>query len=205
MLKIEAKTTQAYEAYKALIATATDTQWREGINWYPTARLELKHLATKHVGESYEAKRLASYVCAALSPMNKWHFNLQDVNSVLYAWSMGFTEDTAKCHTFNSNRDKAFALCASYEKTGKVDINLIGGSKVTAFARNLDGFTFDVCIDTWMLRAANFVNKKGTDISDTPLNRLACINAIRLLANELALYPCDVQAIVWVIARGSAE
>jgi hypothetical protein len=79
-------------------------------------------------------------------------------------------------------------------------IDALNGLKTNAFARAIAGDTEAVVIDVWMMRAAEML----TD-SPTQGQYLALTKAVNKVAGEFGLTPRTTQALIWIVARGSAR
>jgi len=167
------KTQQAYRAYRAAYASATETERIQGRLWYPTATALCHEIAHAHGHDWHNVAR----TLAALSPKISWERNIaltwdiaagRPVTAVLYA-----------------NRDKA---CASLDGH-----RVLGGPKVRAFAAAILGYRNAACIDTHMLRCAGFPTEpRITDVR-------ACKAALVRLAHETGEEARAVQAIIWLV------
>jgi hypothetical protein len=74
------------------------------------------------------------------------------------------------------------------------------GPKTNAFARAIAGDENAVVIDVWMLRAVG-IEKKSPN--QTQYREMA--NAVTKVANELGMTPRAMQALIWIVVRGSHE
>jgi hypothetical protein len=74
------------------------------------------------------------------------------------------------------------------------------GLKTNAFARAIAGDEQAVVIDVWMLRAVG-IEKKTPNQSQ--YNDLA--NAVKKVAFDYGMTPRAMQALIWIMIRGSAE
>ena len=79
-------------------------------------------------------------------------------------------------------------------------IRALKGQKTNAFARAIAGDQDAITIDVWMLKAA------GLDRNDTNKTIYAELSeAVRVVAEEFAMSARDMQALIWIVYRGSAE
>jgi thermostable 8-oxoguanine DNA glycosylase len=74
------------------------------------------------------------------------------------------------------------------------------GMKTNAFARAIAGDENAVVIDVWMLRAVGIEKKTP---NQTQYKELA--NAVTKVANEFGMTPRAMQALIWIVVRGSGE
>jgi thermostable 8-oxoguanine DNA glycosylase len=74
------------------------------------------------------------------------------------------------------------------------------GPKTNAFARAIAGDENAVVIDVWMLRAVGIEKKSPTQ---TQYKEMA--SAVTKVANEFGMTPRAMQALIWIIVRGSGE
>ena len=80
-------------------------------------------------------------------------------------------------------------------------IEALNGQKTSSFAWNLAGDYDAVTIDVWMMRAC------GEDDQDAPrtVQYREMSAAVRRLARRHGMTPAEMQALIWIIYRGSAE
>jgi hypothetical protein len=168
------------ELYRDLIIRATLGQVEEASVWYHEAQDVAQEVAT-NLNASLE---VGAGVVSAFSPRERWSSNITKAVS----FSLG------KSVTGLSNNLKM----ANAVLDGGIDA--LNGLKTNAFARAIAGDTEAVVIDVWMMRAAEML----TD-SPTQGQYLALTKAVNKVAGEFGLTPRTAQALIWIVARGSAR
>jgi hypothetical protein len=176
----ETYTATATELYRDLIIRATLGQVEEASVWYHEAQDVAQEVAT-NLNSSLE---VGAGVVSAFSPRERWSSNITKAVS----FSLG------KSVTGLSNNLKM----ANAVLDGGIDA--LNGLKTNAFARAIAGDTEAVVIDVWMMRAAEML----TD-SPTQGQYLALTKAVNKVAGEFGLTPRTAQALIWIVARGSAR
>jgi hypothetical protein len=176
----ETHTATATELYRDLIIRATLGQVEEASVWYHEAQDVAQEVAT-NLNSSLE---VGAGVVSAFSPRERWSSNITKAVS----FSLG------KSVTGLSNNLKM----ANAVLDGGIDA--LNGLKTNAFARAIAGDTEAVVIDVWMMRAAEML----TD-SPTQGQYLALTKAVNKVAGEFGLTPRTTQALIWIVARGSAR
>jgi hypothetical protein len=160
----------------------------EGSAWYPRAEEKVADLA-EHYGIS--RPRVAG-VIAALSPQVRWRENVDSAERILEGKYTGI-------QGYPANVGKASAIAAG----GDPDL-ILGGDKVRAFWANLIGSREAVTVDTWAARAAYGLERPlPSQPKGTRYERIA--RAYRAAAETVAAPPRELQAIVWLAVRPTAE
>ena len=169
-----------------------------GREWY----VEGRKLALR-IGKAAKAKGLISgeygvrstgaAALAVLSPRKAWATNV--------AQGLAF----GRGETFKGMKDQSVKLWKL--KNGFDPDDVVGGPKVRSFWCNLSGCNDCVTVDIWALRAAfddpSFGDAEYRKLSDGGRYDVIA-EAYRRLAAEVGESPAAVQAIVWIVARGSA-
>lgn len=174
-------------------ANATETDVYEGTHWYNSA-----HQFAQYLASTYNVSiDVAACVIAAHSMNASWKANQTRAINQLSGNPTGLGAAITM--------GERATLWRELELTTAFDA--IVGPKINPFARNIAGDLFYVATDRWAQRAAfnslddkannNAINRKGV--------RTAMINAYQLAAGRVGLEPAVMQAIVWVVVRGSAE
>ena len=176
----ETVTATATELYRNWIIRATLGQVEEASVWYHEAQDVAQEVAT-NLNSSLE---VGAGVVSAFSPRERWSSNITKAVS----FSLG------KSVTGLANNLKM----ANAVLDGGIDA--LNGLKTNAFARAIAGDTEAVVIDVWMMRAAEML----TD-SPTQGQYLALTKAVNKVAGEFGLTPRTTQALIWIVARGSAR
>lgn len=198
--------------YRALLADITPRLYQDGLSWYAKAHdvVRLGAAATRLDPE------VLAHVLSALSSNTGWSRNLTafrlhieaytdyvrdgnrpDVLDVPYTPNQGGT-------LYHTSDRKAWAvLCDGTVEGARV---LIGkGQKTRAFARNIveaatlpDGENA-VTIDSIMARGAGYASKDREKVyADIQF-------VVEKLAAEYGILPYQMQAVIWVAIRGTAE
>lgn len=158
-----------------------------GLTWYQDAHLVAHGLSKKYNLPLFKVVG----IMAALSPNNKWERNKIDTELFILRPSL----DTKVC-TFKKQREKALDIYNVCNSPYEV-LMVLRGVKTCNFFRNiLDYDTSEhVTVDMWAFRSVG-VEPKTKYIKDIT-------EAYQQVANELALKPHQVQAVVWGVIRGS--
>lgn len=167
------------------VERATPEQYLDGLTWYQHANAMLEEWAL-----DFECGLdLVAAAMATLSPQCPYAWNVQDTLRLL--------EGRGTRYAIRRNADKALQVLT----TG--DLSLVRGPKVTAFFHNLRRpmLYHPVTIDAWMGRMVGMGVKE--------LARKGAMEAlalgVRQAADTLGLVPNQVQAIAWIVTRGSAR
>jgi hypothetical protein len=81
----------------------------------------------------------------------------------------------------------------------EIGFDALNGKKTNSFARNIAGDENAITIDIWMMRSAGLTKDSPNKTDYTQLS-----NAIEKIAMETAMTPRTIQALVWIVYRGSA-
>jgi hypothetical protein len=187
---------------RALYRRADAETLSAGRDWYPHARrvaADIAAEAPRGVGVATMAR-----VIAALSPQMRWAANVHEARNMaraaarmdgdpifgeLGAYGAAYA---AGLNSFPAARDLAARILAG-ERRAKVT-----GPKRGAFWRAILGDREAITVDIWAARAA------GYDPDRLTPRRLRIIQrAYRLTAAWSGEAPRDLQAIVWLVARGT--
>lgn len=163
-----------------IMVNASDANRRWAARWYPDAGREIEGIAADH-GISHAT---ACGIVAAWSPRMPWKRNLIVARKYL--------EGETKLGMGQSERNA--------DAVRSFGIDALNGQKTSAFAWNLAGDYDAVTIDVWMMRAA------GED-EDAPrtVQYREIAAATRRLARRHGMPPAEMQALIWIIYRGSAQ
>jgi len=178
---IAANTVTLYtERFRFLALQATMSQIESAATWYYDAQ-EVAEDVAENLGVSLE---IGASIVAAFSPRERWASNV------------------AKALAFSLGKPVA-GLQNNYrmaERSMELGFDALNGLKTNAFARAIAGDNDAVVIDVWMCRAAAI----GTDSPNkTQYNDLS--QAVRNVAEEMGVTPRTMQALIWIIIRGSAN
>lgn len=170
-------------SYREHYARATDAQRADGRAWYADTTA-LCHTIAHETGRDW---RNVARAMAALSPRLRWDANVQATRDV----AQGKVP-----RVLRSNAEKARALMDGTTRN-------VTGIKVRSFCAAILGNRHAATIDAWMLRAAGHPNPAKAS-SQLPYVK-ACKQALECLARETGEDTRDVQAIIWIVARGEAR
>jgi hypothetical protein len=166
---------------------ATKTERVAGITWYADALTECEMLASLYF---LPVKTVVGMV-AALSPRNRWSFNVTDAEQVIV------NGENATVHTFPANLTKAVRIL-----NGEQPTDVLRGNKVCSFYHCiLDAETYEVCVDGHAYGVACGFGERiqVKTISDTAYERIS--TAYANTAHHLGLEPRQLQATTWLTYR----
>jgi hypothetical protein len=164
--------------YLHYIHSATMSQIMQAATWYADAQSIAKQLSVE-----YDVNLdVVAAVIAAFSPRTRWAQNV--LNAELFL--SGKTVPTLG----NNIRMAESAL--------ELGIPALKGRKTNSFAYNIAGDMNVVTIDVWMIRAAGYdrkdANKSMYDLMESVIVELAA---------EFSVSPAQLQALIWIVVRGS--
>jgi hypothetical protein len=173
---------------------ATPNQLEQGAQWYDNAR---EYAATLAAGSIYSLEQVAC-VIAALSPKQDWNVNKVNARRCVEAHTRG--EELPSVH-YPVQVAKARRALEGYEST----LTILSGPKETAFYNNIIGSTTHVTIDRWAFKTATGVALGDTNggISKSSFPILA--EAYRVASVIIGVTLPTLQAVCWIVERGSAE
>lgn len=163
--------------------SAADEVRVAGVNWYPTARIAVANMASRHK-VSY---RCAAGVIAAMSPRLHWVRNLAVADMVL-----GNARKVPG--VFRINLDKARRI-----RAGHKPLTVLSGPKVRAFYRALIGDDTAAVIDVWTVCAVGWT----ANLTEKAYHLVA--DALRIAAAKVRTSVAAMQAVAWVVVRGKAS
>lgn len=165
---------------------ATPEQIIEGMVWYGVAGEICYTLAE-------DSEFVVAQVCAAmsqLSPRLRWS---QNVDSIKMLVLTGELPRYVMSGPANRAR-KALVAADPYSTFGKKAL------KTQSFARNIAGDLDAVTVDVWAARVAG--------VTEAQLKLAGVYEAIahcyRLAAKRVGIAPAQMQAVTWIVVRGSA-
>ena len=159
---------------------------REGMEWYDEARQLTVKLSLM---SEYTTAQVAAAM-AHLSPRLRWNQNVEAITDlVLYG--------TLPAYVMQGPAKRARKALVAAEP-----MNTFGkrAKKTLAFARNINGDVNAVTVDTWILDVVGITEQqlKLVGVYD------AVAHAYRLAAKRRGFTPAQLQAITWIVVRGSA-
>jgi hypothetical protein len=169
----------AYVNYRSIIDSATPEHIAQANGWYSEAQDIAKSMSNLS-GLSIE--KCAS-ILAAFSPRERWTTNVKYANMFIQG---------GQPPALTNNINMAYAAMVH-------GFDALNGLKTNSFARNIAGDMDAVTIDTWMVKAAGMDNRKGVNNSQYRI----LTEIVRDLAVDYRMAPAHLQALIWIIVRGS--
>jgi hypothetical protein len=182
-----------------LYAAADDVAVFEGTHWYDQARTFASTIA-----ERYSVTTdVAACVIAAHSMNASWKANMTRAVNQLSGSPTGLTAAIRMAHEAMTWDTVAAGDIPAYDSP----FDAIVGPKINPFARCVAGDLNAVATDRWAQRAAfdTLDDKKATRWIKRNGMRDNMIEAYALAAGSVGIAPAVMQAIVWVVVRGSAD
>lgn len=181
---------------------ASTEDYNAGLCWYQQAHDLAVTLATQY---GYELWQTAG-VIAALSPQQSWAFNQRAAAAAIEAHSKGEPVTQQMTGQTQANVSKALRILDGEALTTTIGACLPkSGHKVWSFAQNIiaPSVSRNVTIDRWAVKAWA---TPETEFKHLTPNRYArCEADYQAAAAALGIMPSQLQAIVWVAIRGSAD
>jgi len=168
------------KTYSAIAAKATYGQIEQASKWY----MDAERVAAEVARNLNTTLEVGATVVSAFSPRERWTNNVTKAIS----FSLGNNIPGFKNNMVMANNAIAFGYDA------------LKGLKTNAFARAIAGDEQAVVIDVWMLRAVG-IEKKTPNQSQ--YNEL--VEAVKKTAFDFGMTPRAMQALIWIVVRGSAE
>lgn len=169
-----------YAAYSGLVKNATLGQVEQASKWYVDAERVAAEVA-KNLDTTLE---VGATVVSAFSPRERWTNNVTKAIS----FSLGNNIPGFRNNMIMANNAMAFGYDA------------LKGMKTNAFARAIAGDEQAVVIDVWMLRAVGIEKKTPNQSQYNDL-----VKAVKKTAFDVGMTPRAMQALIWIIVRGSAD
>ena len=156
----------------------------KGKNWYPNENDYSRDLANKY---NLDLQQITG-LFAAFSPLKSVTENKRILVNFLNGSRYGHT-------SLQMNKAELILQTNNLEK---IDV-ILSGRKTTAFHRHLHNplCKEKVCIDTHLIKYFN----EGNVIHITPNRYSMYENAIKKWANKVNMYPSEIQAILWILAK----
>jgi len=171
--------------YREIVAQAKPSQIEQATQWYADAEAVAHEIVdiykTRNMDVSLEQ---AASIVSAFSPRQRWSVNVRQ------ALRFAHGDETMRCLPNNLKMAKS-ALENGFDA--------LNGKKTNSFARNIAGDENAITIDVWMMRSAGIPKDSPSKKDYTQLSE-----AIEKIAMETAMTPRTVQALVWIVYRGSA-
>jgi hypothetical protein len=156
----------------------------KGKNWYPNEKEYSFKLSKEY---SLELQQITG-LFASFSPLKSVSENKKILVNFLNGSRYGHT-------SLQMNKAE---LILQTNKIEEIDV-ILSGRKTTAFHRHLyNPFCKEkVCIDTHLIKYFNV----GNIIHITPNRYLMYENSVKKWAKKVNMYPSEIQAILWVLAK----
>jgi len=167
------------ELFTQVAAKATYGQIEQASKWYLDAE-RVAHEVARNLDADLE---VGASVVSSFSPRERWTNNVEKA----VAFSLG-----QKVVGLPNN-------LAMAKKSIKLGFDALNGQKTNSFARAIAGDENAVVIDVWMLRALGIEKKTPTQSQYKEMAR-----AVTKVAKIYGTTPRTMQALIWIIVRGSA-
>ena len=167
------------ELFSQAAAKATYGQIEQASKWYLDAE-RVAHEVARNLDADLE---VGASVVSSFSPRERWTNNVEKA----VAFSLG-----QKVVGLPNN-------LAMAKKSIKLGFDALNGQKTNAFARAIAGDENAVVIDVWMLRALGIEKKTPTQSQYKEMAR-----AVTKVAKIYGTTPRTMQALIWIVVRGSA-
>jgi hypothetical protein len=170
--------------YRNIAKTATPGQIEQATQWYADAELLASDLIRIYQsrGISVTLEHTAS-VISSFSPRQRWNRNM--VQALEFA-------NGGEPKGLKNNLRMA-------QQSQEIGFDALKGQKTNAFARAIAGDDEAVTIDVWMCYAAGLDTNAPNKTQYRELSE-----AVRIVASEMKMTPRVMQALIWIIYRGSA-
>ena len=190
--RMSAVRTEAENRFRTLLCDATPESIRMAGDWYNEAGAFAAMLSNNATAWSLE---VSACVISAFSPRVTWSLNKR--KAMQYSYGL-------RPAGLRSALDTA-------DRCVREGFNGLRGPKTNAFARAIAGDKDAVVIDIWMCRAAGLTygerSKYAGQPKDAPsaVEYRAIADAVRIIAADWDMPAADMQALLWILARGKAE
>jgi hypothetical protein len=137
----------------------------------------------------------ATAVFVSTSPNNDYKNNLRSTISILHGWKNDIPEHKIKISTYNHCRARALTFL-----NGKDFLKSTKGPKISSFFKNIvnpEDETKPVTVDGHMVGAwaGKKILMKDAAVGQFDYKQIA--QAVRELADNAGIWPCQFQAIIW--------
>ena len=171
--------------YRQIVKSAKASQVEQATQWYADAEAVAHEIVDiyKTRGMDVSLEQAASIV-SAFSPRQRWSTNVRQ------ALRFAHGDDTMRC--LPNNLKMA-------QRALEIGFDALNGKKTNSFARNIAGDENAITIDIWMMRSAGLTKDSPNKTDYSQLSE-----AIEKISQETAMTPRTIQALIWVVYRGSA-
>ena len=168
------------DIYSAIAKKATFGQVEQATKWYLDAETVAREVAT-NLGVTLE---IGATVVSAFSPRERWSRNV--TNAIKFSLGEPVVALGNNIRMANAGMQLGFSA--------------LKGQKTNAFAKAIAGNEDAVVIDVWMLRALGIEKKTPTQ---SQYKEMA--DAVTAVATKHGMTPRAMQALIWIVVRGSGE
>jgi hypothetical protein len=174
----------ATDLYRNIAKTATPAQIEQATQWYADAELLAHDLIRIYQSRniSVTVENTASII-SAFSPRQRWSRNM--------AQAIEFAHGGKPAGLKNN------LLMAENSLT--MGFDALKGQKTNAFAKAIAGDESAITIDVWMCYAAGLETNAPNKTQYRELSK-----AVEIIASEMKMTPRVMQALIWIVFRGSA-
>lgn len=169
-----------HAAYSGLVKNATLGQVEQASKWY----VDAERIAEKVADNLGATLEVGASVVSAFSPRERWSVNVARA----IAFSLGQEVTCLKNNLVMANNALTLGFSA------------LNGLKTNSFAKAIAGDEQAVVIDVWMLRAVGIEKKTPNQTQYFEL-----VEAVKKTAFDVGMTPRAMQALIWIVVRGSAE
>jgi hypothetical protein len=168
-----------FDQFFKLVEGANFGQIEQASIWYADAE-KVAHEVARNLDTTLE---VGASIISAFSPRERWTSNVAKAIS----FSLG-----EKVTGLSNNLKMA-------EASIHLGFDALKGRKTNAFARAIAGDQNAVVVDVWMMRAAGCQNDSPNKTQYEQISR-----AIVMVAEQFKMTPRSMQALIWILVRGSA-
>ncbi len=184
----------------AYYASASDETRAAGTAWYSGKAAQLARDVAEQCGIPFET---AAGVIAVNSPRTRWTTQVNRTAAFCtHMLNGGSIYDAPKASLYHSTMERAALGLLFGDWSG------LNGPKVGPFYRNIIGDNTVVTLDVWAIRAGlgrRDMDEAEINLWTTGRRRLVLEAAYHRAAGIIGEPVADVQAVVWVVFRGSAD
>jgi hypothetical protein len=172
--------TNYVEIYRELASKANFGQVEEASKWY----IDAEKVALEVARNLDTYLEVGASVVSSFSPRERWSANVTKAIS----FSLGENVPGFKNNMTMAKNSLTMGFAA------------LKGMKTNAFAKAIAGDEQAVVIDVWMLRAVGIEKKTPNQSSYNEL-----VGAVKKVAFEFGMTPRSMQALIWIMIRGSGQ
>jgi hypothetical protein len=172
--------TNYVEIYSELASRATFGQVEQASKWY----LDAERVAEEVARNLDVTLEVGATIVSAFSPRERWARNV--TNAIKFSLGESVVALGNNIRMANAAFDNGF--------------DALKGQKTNAFAKAIAGNEDAVVIDVWMLRALGIEKKTPTQGQYKVM-----ADAVTTVATKYGMTPRAMQALIWIVVRGSAQ